>query len=258
MNLSIAQIRGMIYYEMLIHWRRGWLRVATVTFILVPLLLMLTIKVNMPSVSSQGYSERAATDLAIFITFGVLPMVIITLPVLVAETIPLDHYFGVRDILRALPLRNTTYLVGKVLGVWVGIIFSMTVSALVLGIGFWVMVSTFDLREWLAVWITGLLLFAFLSSAVSVLLAVSVPTRRRAVLVGFAMTPIFLAAFFSSPLGVYYVWVMTRSLTGVSGSPIISEPPAMQTTESLALGIAGLGFSWLIAWLGMHSQEASG
>lgn len=261
-TLSLAQIRGMIYYEMLIHWRRGWLRVATVTFIVIPLLLTLAVKDGLPGVPTSGfsreYSIRAATDLAIFVTFGGLPMILITLPVLVAETIPLDHYFGIRDILRALPLRNTTYLVGKVLGVWVGIILSMAVSALVIGIAFWIMVSAFDLREWLAVWIFGLLLFAFFSSALSVLLAVSVPTRRRAVLVGFALTPIFLAAFFEVPLGMYYVWVMTRSSTGAPGNDVMPELPPIQTASSLAFGIAGLALAWGIAWLGMRSQEANG
>ena len=260
--LSLAQIRGMIYYEMLIHWRRGWLRVAIVTFIVVPSLLMLAIKDGLPGVPnsglSRGYSVRAATDLAIFVTLGVLPMILITLPVLVAETIPLDHYFGVGDILRALPLRHTTYLTGKVLGVWVGIILSMVVSASVIGIIFWFMVGAFDLREWLNVWISGLLLFAFFSSAISILFAVSVPTRRRAVLVGFAMTPIFLAAFFKSPLSMYSVWVMTRSSAGVQGSDVMPELPPIQTPSSLALGIAGLALAWSIAWLALRSQEANG
>lgn len=257
---TLAQLRGLIYYEMLIHWRRGWLRIATVTFIAVPSLLLLAIKDGLPGVPnsglSRGYSERAATDLAIFVTFGVLPMILITLPPLVAETIPLDHFYGVRDILYALPLTYMTYLAGKVLGVWVGIILSMAVSALVIGTAFRMLVGTFNLAEWLRVWAEGLLLFAFFTSATSVLLAVSVPTRRRAVLVGFAMTPIFLAAFFTSSVGLYYVWVMTRSSADAPGSEAIPELPPIQTLSSLALGIGGLALAWVIAWLSLRSQEA--
>ncbi len=261
-NLSFMQIRGMIYYEMLIHWRRGWLRVATVTFIVVPSLLLLAIKDGLPGVAntglSRGYSIRAATDLAIFVTFGVLPMILITLPPLLAETIPIDQFHGVRDLLHALPLRHTTYLTGKVLGVWVAIILSMAVSALVIGAAFRVVVSTFDIMEWLAVWVAGLLLFAFFTSALSVLLAVSVATRRRAVLVGFAMTPLFLAAFFQSPLGIYYVWVMTRSSAGAPGSEILAELPPIQTISSLGMGIGILALVWVVAWLSMRSQETNG
>jgi len=261
-NFSLAQIRGMIYYELLIHWRRGWLRVATVSLIVVPALLILAIKDGLPGVPSsglsRGFSERAVTDLAIFVTFGVVPTILITLPALVAETIPLDHFYGVRDILHALPLTVTTYLAGKVLGVWVGIILSVIVSILVIGTAFNFIVSNFNLLEWLTVWVAGLLFFAFHTSGVSILLAVSMPTRRRAVLVGFAMTPIFLAAFFTSPLSTYYVWVMTRSSAGAPGSDMISELPPIQTASSLALGIAGLALAWGIAWLGMHSQEISG
>jgi hypothetical protein len=128
---------------------------------------------------------------------------LVALPIMMSEVIPLDRKLNLRDLINSFPLPLWVYLAGKVLNVWVNVI---KVGLAALGI---ICLSTFLRLGWfdpavvLIEWLASILAIMFFVAVLAVLVPSFVYTRRAALLVGIIMIPFTLIAFVGA-LMVFY------------------------------------------------------
>ena len=77
----------------------------------------------------------------------------IALTLFLAETIPLDRQFKVRELIDALPISRAMYLGGKVLGVWAGLALIVLVGGAVNLITARLMIGLYDVRVVALLWL---------------------------------------------------------------------------------------------------------
>jgi hypothetical protein len=97
--------------------------------------------------------DQFMSDRTVLLLLGValLPL-LIGIPPIFAETIPLDRQHKLRELLETKPLTKTTYLAGKVLGLWVSLGIGLLVCALLYGVAARFLFGAFDLLLYTAVW----------------------------------------------------------------------------------------------------------
>ena len=177
-------------------------------------------------------------DVAIFATAALLPLLLFGLPLYVSETIPYDRQYGVRDLLDLLPITAGTYLLGKVLAVWVALLLAITLSGVVAGVISTVVFGALDVGEWANMWLGGFLVMGLLASSISILLAAGQPNRRRALLVGFLSLPIYFSVYALSPLAIRLQELLLRIAIAPMSPNVLDSAP-----------VSGLSFSWsFVAW----------
>lgn len=246
----IAQLRGMLWYEMLMHWRRGWLRIVFVGFVLTPVLVTLLARESWAQLSLNVNDDMGMiTGFAIMATMAAWPMVLLAVPILAADAIPSDRQLNTRDLIESLPLTRPTYLFGKLLGVWGGLVISMALGGILGAMAIWGLTAPFNVEIWLAMWFVGLLFLALVNTAISVLLAAGRANRRQAVALGFAASPLFLAGFSRSSLFVFY----TSVFRGLTDTARLTMP--VLSLQDVAVGIAAVALAFLIAWGTLNSQN---
>jgi len=316
-TLKLAQLGGMIRYEARMHWRRGGLLAFTVVFAVALFVSWLLASRQAPSLpgattvittSTGGETvtiltpsgvplpseivqrlSRAQAALAILDTW-LIPLLLLSLavPPIVAETIPLDRQAGVRELLDGLPLSRGTYLLGKLLGVWVGVLSGLVVvAALTAAVG-QLLTGPFDPGAYLVFWGLGIVPLALFTSAMGTLLPVGQPTRRRGVFVGVAFSAYCVATFMTArgknlwdamslarPT-VFFVLrskYLERAITnavrefcGASGpgclggglsemaGSVLGLSPA-QAPLTIGLGALQVAVVWLIVWVWMRWKE---
>ncbi len=259
-HLALYQILAMARYEALMMWRRGSLRIIFAGLITLPLLYLLaardtfltSIEVNAVPEASIYYLN---TSMMILSTIALLATPLVAIPIILTEVIPFDRQYRVLDCLRALPLAHRTYLLGKVAGVWLGLTLAMALTCIVIGLAGLLLIGTFDLALWLTLWISGLLLFTLFAGTFSVLLAAGQPNRRRAVLVGLITVAVMVAMYFRSPIGLFYILVLsTEYAVAVSNRTPVPLPPVM-SLDAIAVGAGILLILGLLAWGIMRGQE---
>jgi len=145
-------------------------------------------------------AEFRLTAMAIFILLPAAAPIFAALPLLLAETIPLDGKLNMRDTLDSTPLPLWVYLAGKVLGVWLGVLIALVICIPVVGAVFYWKLGAFNVWVWLQVWGAVVVPSGLLSSGMGVLFAAAQPTRRRAILVNFLLIPVFVYLYSVSPL----------------------------------------------------------
>lgn len=259
------QFRAMIYYETLMLWRRGSLRLISVGLLSLPLAYLLIVRPEVLAIQALALQQNIAphilfamtTSFMVLTTLPLLATVLVAVPVLISEVMPLDQQYGVYACLQALPLTRRDYLAGKVLGAWAGLTAAMLVAGIVIGLAGWLSFGPFDLVLWASMWSLGLLVYALFTSGFSVLLAATQPNRRRAVLVGLAVVPVVVGAYYSAPIGTFQVNALINltasSLVEHSSTP--TEMPPLLTPEFLfAISVTLLG-SGLLAWYRLCRME---
>jgi ABC-type transport system involved in multi-copper enzyme maturation permease subunit len=211
-----AQLAAIARYDMLIQWRRGNLKMILVLLVLAPPVLILlgtapdSAAHQALALATETTRPTITTDVAVLATFALIPLVLFGLPLFTAETIPYDRQYGIRDLLDALPMGWGVYLVGKVLAVWVGVLAALALSGLITGVLCTLVYGVLDPKTWVVLWAGGFLIFGLMTSAISILLAVGQPGRRRALLVGLLCLPAYLVVYTISPLGVYSLASLNR------------------------------------------------
>lgn len=258
-HLTLYQILAMARYEALMMWRRGSLRIIFAGLIVLPLLYLLGARDTfLTSVEANTVPEASIyylnTSMMILSTLALLATILVAIPIILTEVIPFDRQYRVLDCLRALPLAHRTYLLGKVAGTWLGLLVVMALVCMMIGLAGWLLIGAFDLALWLTLWISGLLLFTLFAGAFSVLLAAGQPNRRRAVLVGLVAVAVMVAIYFRSPIGLFYILILsTEYAVAITNRTAVPLPPVM-TLDAIAVGAGMLLMIGFLAWATMRGQ----
>ena len=198
MRHSLRQMLAMAGVEFQLHWRRRALLVITLSLLVLPTLSAVFVRGELAAsggtATALGPIGRDSTTVAIvYGTWGALYVVLaVLLPPVVAEAIPRDRQLGVRELLDSLPLTAGAYLAGKLLGAWLALAAALGAAMLVIGALWLVLVGRFSPGPYLHLWLVGALGLALINAALGVLLAGTQPNRRRAVLVGVAVSMVVL------------------------------------------------------------------
>ena len=183
MSRPLFQLTGIIIYELRMQWRRRGLPVLMAGLAIMLLLGTILLKpmIDRAYFCSDPQSEMCSDAFRLtttsFIWQAAILLLILALPIVVAETIPLDRHTGVRELLDSLPLSREVYLAGKVLSIWIGLLIGMAGVALLDG---WLGRSWHGparLAIYLQLWTFGLAPLALFISGVSVLLAAGQPLK---------------------------------------------------------------------------------
>jgi ABC-type transport system involved in multi-copper enzyme maturation permease subunit len=199
-----AQILGMIRYEFIMHWRRRPLLVITLAVILITVIMTLIIgssgadRLLAPALSQTPglNSDQFSTFLIVFMGWSPLAVVMaVLLPIVLADTVPLDRDTGVRELMDSLPMRPLTYFAGKVVGAWAAALVSIIVSMLITGVVWRLQVGVYDLRTFAEMWLLGATSLIFLNGGLGILLSSTQPSRRRAAIL---MVVFFVVMFITA------------------------------------------------------------
>lgn len=211
--MSLPQVQAIVFYETRMLWRR---RVLPTLMLLCVLLLTtssyaLVQQMRDMTVSEERTAEltRMGVDAAMSLLFGNTTLVMFSLmstllvffivipPLALAEAIPYDSQYRLRDLLDSLPLGQGTYLLGKVGGTWGGLLLGFFfVSALTGGLLRW-LIGPYALGGYALMWLV-LLPLALFASACTVLLSAGQPSRRRAIFVGALIMTYLLYSYTTS------------------------------------------------------------
>ncbi len=217
-NNKLAQLGAMIRYELLMSWRRGTLRAVLLSILVFPQMFYLLNhvfgSVDGPTAVNLAMWPEAVrlmgTDDAILGHITTLVMIILLLPLMLAELVPLDRQYRVREIVDTLPITRNVYLAGKLLSVWPVIAIGMALSALLSGVLSWVQNGPFHVGVLTAFWITGLIPLALFTTQMSVMFSVGQPNRRRAILTGLVSSAVGLVACFILPVNDFLFAALIR------------------------------------------------
>ncbi|MEZ4646464.1 MAG: hypothetical protein R3E31_27710 [Chloroflexota bacterium] len=187
--MKLSQLIGIIWYEMRLQWRRRTMLVVILSFLS---LMGFFNYLQYRSMIEQNVLDLPLDIATITVVTGLTPIgmlvMMLTLPPIVAETIPKDRQYGVDELLLTTPITSAIYLIGKVLGVWL----SLTIMLVTIALVEWGMArlafGPISMKTYLAVWLQGIVPLSFFASAMSLFLASRQPTRRRATMIGTAFT----------------------------------------------------------------------
>jgi ABC-type transport system involved in multi-copper enzyme maturation permease subunit len=147
--------------------------------------------------------SRATWQMLMIFSPGVL-VLLVAIPPLLAEVIPLDHQYKVASLLNTTPLSRARYLIGKLLSVWLGLVIGLSIAAIVYGFYMMTVHGAIDVWTYVRYWVVMALLPALLLAGFAVVVPALVRSRRAGVLIGIGMIPLalYLAAM---TLGSGYV-----------------------------------------------------
>jgi hypothetical protein len=276
--MNLVQLWGIVRYEMCMQWRRRGVLAVMIVFAAALLLVQVwcaqltrrvvdEVEVPLDSVADDVFVEQATLGLYYGWPVALLLMVLAVPPV-VADAIPRDQQCVVRELLDSLPLGRGTYLAGKLLGAWAGIVVGLAGVALLTGLTARLLFGPFYLDAYLALWGVGIGPLALYASGMSTLLASGQPTRRRAVLVsvGFATCCVAMlltttgTAWDAVSLARPSVFLALQSrhipaLRGFAKLGWYSYAPA-QVLLATGGGALQVTLAWLGAWAWMRLDEA--
>lgn len=271
MNSAIHQLRGMIWYELKMHWRRRALKIlmiALFALIVITSLLQHTEdfekNVYEPVKDETGLSDAELnTWFAIFSTWFVGAVTLgFMLPIGVADTIPLDRQSGVSELFHSFPVSRSTYLLGKVMGVWAAVLWGNFVLMVITGVLWWFFLGGYKPLPYLSMWILGLGILTVLNGGMGVLLTATQPNRLRAVLltIGFMfILPNFLGMD-SNIRESADLWDFTSPLRWPIFAYYIRINQAGALTDAVIAAVVGIGELVLIGvvmwgWLCWKEQH---
>lgn len=156
---------------------------------------------------------------------GIQPLLIGLLPIF-ADVLPNDHVYRVAETVRALPVRTPAYLLGKVLGVWGGILVGSLVVAVLFGL--YSLTRPYDGLTYALMWLAYVVPAGLLGAAISVLLGAFFKRRRTAILISVAAIPV-VVLICASLLLTMYLPIFDRT---VAQPP----PPFLNAMATLAAG----------------------
>jgi ABC-type transport system involved in multi-copper enzyme maturation permease subunit len=254
-KLQAAQLAGMIRYEFRMHWRRRGLIILMWGILVVIGISLLIAGDNFQQLSTSPNDpvliRKVVTAALILTAFPPIGMgVAFFLPLVAAETIPLDRQYGVRELLDTLPISSNMYLTGKLLGLWTAVLSAMGLVMIVIGAFWWVKAGPINVGDYVVVWIGGIGSIVVLNGGLGVLMPASQPSRRRAIivtLIGLAILAwLFGGAtdstdlrFLASPVRWtilnYYMFNSTEPLYAVS--PTVNAPTPQIVLEAILVGL---------------------
>lgn len=195
----------------------------------------------------------------VIVAFATQALLVALLPLL-SEVIPLDKQYKVRPLLDALPLGRTTYLGGKLLGAWIGILIGLVIVAVVFGIYSYVRYGAFNPAIYAQVWIFVVIPSALIVSGWAILINAFMGSRRGAVLLGLALIPLVIAIYLNIVATIYQsVLRMPQQATnGHANYQALIDGIFSEIVRSMGIqGFIFLGVA-LIIWLLARRREAYG
>ncbi len=254
MRVRFSQLVAVASYEFVIHWRRRGLSLVIAFFAVISLMNGLVFWV----LKRDLFVGFLTTD-------PPLILLILTMPIIVADTIPKERQFVVRELMRSLPMPSGVYLIGKLLGVWILILGGLSGVAWFFELIGRLLHGSYNLRITLVPWLLGVVPLALFISGMSVLLSSGQPTRRRATLVGgvFALFSLFIFLTASGSLwqakSVAHAGIALYLQRIYLGRTMIDYGFTLYSLEHLprviGIGIVLVVLVWLIAWSWMQWKE---
>jgi ABC-type transport system involved in multi-copper enzyme maturation permease subunit len=184
--MQFAQIYAMIRYEFMMHWRRRVLVVATLS-----LAGVCTFALIIGSSTTAEFAEKlganasySGVNIVPFFGLVVYFVMIALFTPIAADAIPLDHHFGISELMNSLPIRRDTYLIGKLVGMFTSAVFGIAIAMVILGFAARLVLGTYDLGSYVQMWALAALPLALLNPSLCLLAAAGQPSRRRAALIG--------------------------------------------------------------------------
>jgi hypothetical protein len=246
-KLFWSQLSGIIRYELVNSWRRGSLVALILMMALLPFAFnwMSSMSDQVAQANLSLWPEQALTihtGAAISMNVFVLVLEIFILPLLVAEVIPLDRQYRVREILDGLPLRASTYLAGKIASIWLVFSVCSLAQALINGVLAWRRIGPYRVDILASFWVLGLLLLGLFSSGIAILLSVTAENHTQAILVGILASLFSLGAFFLLPTREY-LWaglslsVLVQMATPEQAAQAVPFPQVMGPGYLLRIGL---------------------
>ncbi len=273
-RMAIAQLRGITSYEFRMHWRRRALLAVTLGMLvmLVFNIAVLGSSLSMADGLDPAVRQQAVSATIIFSTWAPMGVSLaFILPVIIADTIPLDRQYGVRDLLDSMPLSGGIYLTGKLLGTWAAVLAGMIVIMIASSLIWWLFAGAYDLLAYLEMWLIGVAWVSILNGGLGVLIGAGQPNRRRGITV--VILFLFISAFLlngsfqggnwqgivSPTRGALLTYYLFNVRQGIVGETVV---PAMMTTPDAVLltivaGIVELGLIWLVMRRWMKWRELS-
>jgi hypothetical protein len=266
MPTEIAIITGIARYEFKMLWRRRALVVLMLSMALI-LVASPLLSSDLDAIANLANVEEDNVDLALSLTVALatwLPMAVMLvfiLPVVMADTIPLDRQYHVDELLNTTRITPATYLAGKLLGVWTATLAGLAAIMLIVTAVWVVQVGDFDFDMYLEIWLVNATSITILNGSLGVLLAVGQPNRRRAVLVviGLFMVLIFVLGFdfgamwsLGSPVRTP---MMTYFIPTEDTSTLVTTVFNRDVLLTIFIGFVQLLAIWLIAWGWLKYQQ---
>lgn len=275
----MSQLSGIARYELLMAWRRRSLPILWVLLLVGVVgfgLLVHSVNQETPVVeesiarSASDTGPEWARDLDVVEsthTIGLINVLIagmvfytIGVTLMLGEVIPLDRQFKVRELLDTLPLSRATYLAGKLLGAWVGLLLGTALVGLICAPALWLIFGVYDLRVYAALWVAMLVPESLLAAALSVLASAQVASRRAAVIVGLLLTPFVMALAVTSVISFAGIGALIKPVYAVGvllmPGPETNAEIVNRITNALVLFSGIILAAWLCAWAWMRVREA--
>ncbi|MBK9749602.1 MAG: hypothetical protein IPO91_22875 [Chloroflexi bacterium] len=192
---------------------------------------------------------------------AVMVMVVGIMPLL-SDVVALDRHYKVRELLDSTQLHRSIYLIGKVLGIWVGLLTGIALCFGVFQISLYLRYGAYDLLPLLLNWLLLVIPLTLLVSFSTLLLTSWAGTRRVGLLVGIGLIPVGVYLFFVSAMTlgrvgqvvnpIYGMGTMGASLNGINDQVVALE----QVTGMLLVYALVLAAVWLFGWGVARWREA--
>lgn len=251
MNLQIAQISRVAYYEFRMHWRE---RSLLVVMLAIGVMNVISILLMASNAIPLGIDMHRA--IAALLAAPISVALSILLPIIVSGTIPKDEQWGVRELFDTLPMSPGVYLAGKVLGLWAGVLVGLLVLAVVVGVLYRAIVGSFDLLLYIEMWLLVGVSLVVLNGTLGVLVPAGQPNRRRAVVlmvVVFTLPFLLLQGSFDTSSLLAYVnpirfAIVMHYSTALNNSMTIPVDATRDLIATLVAGVAELVLVAALVW----------
>ncbi len=275
----MSQLGAIVHYELLMAWRRRSLPILWVLLLVGVIgfaLLVRSINEETPVIQdsvarniaadgpewARGLDVVETTHTIGLINVLIAGMVFYTIGVtlMMGEVIPLDRQFKVRELLDTLPLSRATYLGGKLLGAWVGLLAGMVIVGVVCAGALRLIFGVYDLRVFVALWIAMLVPESLLAAALSVLGAAQAGSRRTAVMIGLLLTPVVMALAISAVISFAGIGALIKPVYAVGvllmPGPETNAEIVRRIVNALALFGGIVIATWTFVWGWSRVREA--
>lgn len=265
-----AQLGAVMRSEFRLQWRQHGLLIATGVIFLMFLFMETQMRPSIDAVATASYAAQVELSTVLLASFQSILHIfsILLIPIVVADSIPKDRQYRVRELLDTYPLSNEIYLAGKILGVWCNILVCLITLFILIGMSWWVLVHPFQIGDYLVTWLIGVFPIALFNAGLSVLIASSQPSRRQAILVGvgFAILCVFImGAGLGRSIGSLDAWNPGRPLifkyyllnfsTKGTARPVFDVVPISQLFLSLGAAAIELLLTGAVVYWWMRRQE---
>ncbi len=282
--ITLAQLIAIMKYEIKMQWRRRALLVIFAGFLVISLLATAGMKDTPAAIIPTDADPAAVVELpahmqregAATITLGEMRfagatyattyaafismlLAMLAPPVLLAEAIPIDRQIGVKAILNSLPLSRMLYLLGKLLGVWAGLLLVLGAGIVIEGLLAWFIIGPYDILSYAFICLVVVVPPVLAASGIGVLLAATQPNRRRAAVLGLLLTPLWGGFYFITLMNALDVIAWINPLYAFfTPTETLTASSVTQSTLGV-LGVMGLGvlLAGAVAWVYARKEQLS-